>query len=128
MAARLWFSYHNMHVSEKCNSKNRSANVSLGFFFAYSSLLIWPTYTDLSRSNFFYNSWPLMALLLKRKKIVLSKQKDLERSLQVGQIRPGPPLQKKIRSFYSQVSLKRSHDLIMPFTMCDRSIVHVLSH
>ena len=30
-------------------------------FFAYSSVLIWPTYTysDLSRSFFFYNSWPL---------------------------------------------------------------------
>ncbi len=38
-------------------------------FFAKSSLLIWPTYSDLSRSNFFDNLWPLRTLLSKRKKL-----------------------------------------------------------
>ncbi len=34
-------------------SLKRSQNKNVGFFLSYSSLLIWPTYSDLSRSNFF---------------------------------------------------------------------------
>ena len=35
------------------NTLKRSQNKNVRFFWTYSSMLIWPTYSDLSRSNFF---------------------------------------------------------------------------
>ena len=41
----------------------RSAKKSFGFFLKYWRLLIWPTYSDRSRSIFFSSPWPSRTLL-----------------------------------------------------------------
>ncbi len=44
---------------------NRSANIFFWFFSASWSLLIWPTYSGISRSNLFDSSWPSRTLFPK---------------------------------------------------------------
>ena len=56
-----------MLVYLRGEEKKRPQFIFQIFLFAHSSLLIWPTYSDLSRSIFFDNSWQLVTLLLKWK-------------------------------------------------------------